>query len=151
MLFIGSQSFSQTSNVKNLPVLLSNFSYDKTFAELLAQFQILFPNAENVSFYNSDENLGARFTMNSLRYRVLLNKKGRLISKITQGTEKILPTDLRKMVKREYVEFIITAAALVEEGNRQIWVIHLEDDSQYVVARVENGELNENMKYTKAK
>jgi hypothetical protein len=83
--------------------------------------------------------------MNDLEYRVLLHRKGKLIYKITYGKEKHLPVNIRKMVKGNYVEFVITAASLVEEDKREIWVINLEDDSRYVSVSVENNEMSENM------
>ena len=149
VLFMGNNSFSQTLNVKNLPISVSNLSYEKTYSEVLTKFQTLFPNAENVRFYNIDKNTGATFKMNDLRYRVLLNKKGNLLVKITYGQEKHLPVEVRKAIKMEYIDFRITAASLVEEANRKIWVVHLEDDWEYVVVRAENNEVNENMAYKK--
>jgi len=146
---MGNNSFSQTSNVNNLPVSVSNFSYGKTYSEVLTQFHTLFPNAENVSFYNLDKNIVAAFKMTDLRYRVLLNKKGKLVYKITYGQEKHLPVEVRKAIKMEYVDFRIIGASLVEEANRSIWIVHLEDDWEYVVVRVENNEMDENMKYKK--
>jgi hypothetical protein len=144
-----SSSFSQSSNVENLQFSLRNISYDKSYSSVLTSFQKLFANAENVTWYSVKTDFGARFTINDLKYRVLLNKKGKLVYKITYGKEKHLPVDIRKAVKREYVEFRITAASLVEEANRSIWVIHLEDDWEYVIVRVEHNEINENMKYKK--
>lgn len=150
-LFVAGSSYSQSSNVKNLPLSVRNISYDKSYLNVLTRFQTLFPKAENVSFYNLKKNTGATFKINDLSYRVLFNKKGNLVYKIAYGKEKHLPVDIRKFVKREYVEFVITSASLVEEDKRQIWVINLEDDSEYVIARVENHELNENMKFKKVK
>ena len=149
VLFIGNKSFSQISNVKNLPVAVSNLSYVKTYSEVFTQFQTLFPNAENVRFYKIAKNTGATFKMTDLRYRVLLSKNGKLLFKITYGQEKHLPVEVRKAIKMEYIDFRITAASLVEEANRKIWVVHLEDDWEYVIVRVENNELNENMAYKK--
>lgn len=148
-LFIASSSFSQTANVETLPFSLRNTSYDQSYSNVLSGFQKLFSNAENVAWYNVKKDFGAKFTMNDLRYRVLFNKKGKLVYKITYGQEKHLPVAIRKAVKREYVEFRITAASLVEEANRSIWVIHLEDEWEYVIVRVEHNEINENAKYTK--
>ena len=149
LLFVAGNSFAQTANVETLPFSLRNVSYDKSYSNVLASFYKLFSNAENVSWYNVEKNFGAKFTMNNLRYRVLFNKKGNLVYKITYGTEKHLPVAIRKAVKREYVEFRITAASLVEEANRSIWVIHLEDEWEYVIVRVEHSEINENAKYKK--
>ena len=61
-----------------------------------------------------------------------------------------MPVHIRKEIKRAYVEFNITSATLVEEANRSIWVINLEDESHYVIARVENNEIEEVKKYVKA-
>lgn len=151
LLFIGGNSFSQSSNVKNLQFPVKNISQGKMYSKVLTQFETLFPNAENVNFYDLRKDIGATFKINDLRYRVLFNKKGRMVYKVTHGKEKHLPTDIRKLVKREYVEFIINDASLVEEAGRKIWVINLEDDSEYVIARFENDELNENMKFQKQK
>ena len=106
-------------------------------------------NAENVSWYQVNKGFVAKFTINDLMYQVLFNRKGRLVYKITYGKETHLPPDIRKMVKGNYVEFIITAASLVEEADRKIWVINIEDDSKYVIVRVENNEMDENLKYKK--
>ena len=149
VLFMGNNAFSQTSNVTNLPISVSNLSYGKNYSEVLAKFQTLFPNAENVSFHNMDKNTAATFKMNDLRYRVLLNKKGKLLFKITYCQEKHLPVEVRKAIKMEYIDFRIIGATLVEEGNRKIWVVHLEDDWEYVIVRAENNEVNENMAYKK--
>ena len=151
ILFMGSNSFSQSSNVKNLQFSVKNIPYGEPYSKVLTQFETLFPNAENVNFYSIKKNIGATFKINDLSYRVLFNKKGRLMYKVTHGKETHLPKDIRKLVKREYVEFNITAASLVEEAGRQIWVIILEDDSEYVIARFEDDELNENMKLQKQK
>ena len=150
-LFIISNSFSQLSNVENLQSSFANISYDKDYTNVQTEFQKLFSNAENISWYNVKKNFGATFTINDLRYRVLLNQKGKLMFKITYGKEKHLPPDIRKMVKRYYVEFFIKAASLVEEADRKIWVINLEDDSKYVIVRVEDNEIAENMNYKKQK
>jgi hypothetical protein len=148
-LFTVSNSFSQSSNVENLQFSLRNISYDKTYSSVLTNFHKHFSDAANVSWYHVKKDFGAKFTINDLRYRVLFNKKGKLVYKITYGKEKHLPVEIRKAVKREYVEFRITAASLVEEANRSVWVIHLEDDWEYVIVRVENNEIDENMKYKK--
>lgn len=149
LLMIGISSFSQSVNVENLPVSIANTSYNKAYTNVVTEFEKLFSNAQNVSWYRVDQHFGVRFSINDLRYRVLFNKKGNLVYKITYGQEKHLPRSVRKAVKMEYFDYHITAASLVEENNRQIWVVHLEDDFEYVIVRVENEELHQNLKYKK--
>lgn len=149
VLTMASQSFSQSVNVENLPVSVRNISYNKPYSNVLNEFNKLFADAEDVSWYKVDNDFGAKFTINDLKYRVLFNNNGKLVYKITYGQEKHLPLQVRKAVKMEYFDFKITAASLVEEANRKIWVVHLEDDFEYIIARVENDELHQNLKYRK--
>ena len=149
LLIVVSSSFSQSVNVSNVPVSVEEVSYNKPYTNVVTAFEKMFSNAENVSWYSVRNDFGAKFTINDLKYRVLLNAKGNLVYKITYGQEKHLPIEVRKAVKMQYFDFKITAASLVEEANRTIWVIHLEDDFEYVVVRVENDELHQNLKYKK--
>ena len=148
-LFIVSNSFSQPSNVENLHFSLGNISYHNTNTNAVAAFKKLFVNAENVSWHNVNKHFLVKFTVNDLMYKALFNQKGKLIYKISHGKEKHLPTDIRKMVKGNYVEYLITAAYLVEEADRKIWVISLEDDTNYVTVSVEDDQMNENLNYKK--
>lgn len=149
-LFIISSSFAQTS-VKNLQSIITNNSSAKVYENVKTEFDEMFANAENVKWDYVEKNFLAKFSVGDLNYRALLNHKGHLIYKITYGKEKHLPVDIRKNVKRDYVEYLITAAVLVEEANRSIWVINLEDDSNYAIVRVENDEMEEVTKYMKCK
>lgn len=148
-LFVLNNTFSQVTGIEKLQASLPNISYSKTQIKVLDEFQKLFSNAENVRWTNLGKDFLVTFTVRDLRYRVLLNPKGKLLYKITYGKEKLLPADIRKMVKRAYVEFLITAASYVEEANRKIWVINIEDDLKYVIVRVEENELHENLSFTK--
>ena len=144
-VLIISNSFSQVSKIGNVQPFLQNISYNNDFTNVVIAFHKRFSNAENVSWFNVNKKFGADFKINDLKYRVLLNRKGRLMYQITCGKEKLLPVDIRKLVKSNYVEFLITATFLVEEANRKIWVINLEDESRYVMVRFENNEMEETM------
>ena len=144
--FISSGSFAQTS-VKHLQIAATNNSYVQVYENVQAEFDKKFSNAENVVWDNLGKNFLAKFSIGDVKYRTLLNSKGQLIYKNTYGDEKLLPTYLRKEVKRNYVEYVITNVALVEEANRSIWVINLEDDTNYVIVRIENDEIEEVKQY----
>ena len=148
--FIASSSFAQTS-VKDVQTVVTNSSYVKVYENVKTEFDKRFSNAENVVWDNVGKNFLAKFSIGNVKYRTLFNSKGRLIYKNTYGNEKLLPTYLRKDVKRNYVEYLITNVVLVEEANRSIWVINLEDDTNYVIARVENDEIEEVKQYIKYK
>ena len=149
-LFIAGSSFAQTS-IKNIQPVITNNSYAKVYENVKNDFDKVFPKAENVVWDNVGKNFLAKFSIGNVNYRALLNPKGHLIYKNTYGNEKLLPTYLRKNVKSNYVEYQITAVALVEEAGRSIWVINLEDETNYVIARVENDEIEQVRQYMKTK
>ena len=148
--FIASTSFAQTS-VKDFQILSPNNSDVRVYENVQAEFEKRFSNAENVAWDNLGKNFLAKFSIDGVKYRTLFNAKGHLVYKNTYGDEKLLPTSLRKNLKRNYVEYLITSVVLVEEANREIWVVNLEDDTNYVIARVENDEIEEVKQYTKSK
>lgn len=145
-----SNSFAQQTSIKSVQPVLTNSTYSKVYENVLTEFQRHFPNAEDVQWYNIKKDYLARFSIDDLEYRALLDRKGNLLYKITYGREKHLPANIRKDIKRNYVEFLITLAVFVEEDNRKIWIINLEDDSEHVIVRVENDEIEEVQKYRKA-
>lgn len=146
-----SNSFAQENSIRNLQPVLTNGTYIKVYENIRSEFQKIFANAENVSWYTIDKNFLAKFFIDGLEKRALFNPKGKLIYEMSYGKEKHLPADIRKNVKRSYVEYAITSATLVEESNRSIWVINLEDEFGYAIVRVENNELEEVKKYLKVK
>lgn len=81
----------------------------------------------------------------------LYNVKGNLIYSICYGSEKDLPRDVRRLVKKEYVEYNILQAIEVNQDNRTIWVINLGDDISLITIRVENGSIEKMKHYTKSK
>lgn len=150
-IFIMSSSLAQPSTVKNLQPALTNSPSFKIYENVVEEFEKKFTNAENVRWEKNKKNFLAKFSLGGLDKRALFNPKGLMIYEISYGKEKHLPTGIRKEVKKNYVEFLITSAILVNEANRSIWVINLEDDSHYVTVRVENDEIEEVKKYLKSK
>ena len=149
-MFIAGSSFAQTS-VKSFQPFIANSSSEKVYENVKNEFDKMFSTAEDVTWDNLGKNFLAKFSIGDVKYRTLLNPKGQLIYKNTYGSEKLLPTYLRKNLKMNYVEYQITAVTLVEEAGRSIWVINLEDEAKYVIARVENDEIEEVRQYVKAR
>lgn len=147
-LFIAGNSMAQTS-LNNFRSVVTSKPYPKVYENVKTEFEKLFPASENLRWETVGKNFLAKFSTGDVRKHALLNPKGQLVYQITFGTEKHLPTSIRKNVKRNYVEYKITAASFIEEANRKIWVINLEDDTSYVIVRVEDEELEEVRSYTK--
>ena len=148
-ILFASSSFAQINLITQSPVAITGANF-KTSAKIQTEFDKLFTNAENVSWYEQDKKFLVKFTMNDQKHQAVLNKKGSLIYDISYGTEKNLPTDVRKQVKSIYFDYSITLAIKVEEDNRAIWVVNMEDDKNLITVRVEDGEMEEVKNLSKA-
>jgi hypothetical protein len=69
---------------------------------------------------------------------------------VSYGYEQNLPEEILKQVQSSYEEFEITRVFNVKQSGRNIWVVNLEGIKNYVLVRVEEGELEEVSKYPKA-
>lgn len=83
------------------------------------------------------------FYVDGIRTNALYSKNGYLIYTIAFGTEKQLPDNLTRLVKNSYSGYDITAVTEVNENNRHIWVVQLQNSKKVITARIENEELEE--------
>ena len=74
-----------------------------------------------------------------------------MIYSICYGTEKDLPTNIRKMVKSVYYDYTINMTMQVNEHNRTIWLVLLEDSDKFLTVRIDNDEMEEAQQLDKIK
>ncbi|HKH60125.1 MAG TPA: hypothetical protein VKA49_04800 [Flavitalea sp.] len=141
-------SFSQVSEFKDLKpaVVIRDV---KVYQNILDEFHKQFPAAENISWSRLGKNFLSNFNSADKKYAVLFKPEASVVYKITYGTEKHLPVDIRKWVKRVYVEFNIASAIEIKEAGRNIWLINVVDNTEFAWVKVENDEIVEVQKYTK--
>lgn len=117
----------------------------------LKAFSRSFKNSTASKWYRVGKFYLVDFTINENENKALYDVKGNLKYSINYGSEKDLPGNIRKMIKREYVEYNILQAINVCEESRNIWVINLDDDANLITARVEHGSIEETGRYRKTK
>ncbi len=109
-----------------------------------------FKDALHPRWYQMDKNYLVKFIMNEQKNNSLYDRNGYLIYHISYGKEKHLPADVISQVKTGYPTYDITTAIHVNQANRSIWVINLESGKNWVLARVEDGQLDEVERLRKA-
>jgi hypothetical protein len=152
VLFIGNiQLYAQDKDsVVSLPEITVT-SPVKVSNQLDNAFKSTFPNAENLSWYKHDKDYLAKFIADDMDHSALFKKNGYMKYDISYGHEYNLPEETLQLVKSHYNnEFAITTAINVKEGGRNIWVVHLEGDKDYVTIRIEDQDLEEVERYKKA-
>ena len=95
------------------------------------------------NFHNS-------FYTNGNRASALFDKHGHLIYAITYVREKDMPSDVRKIVKSKYYDYMITLAIEVKQNDRDIWIVNMKDDSTYITVREEDGEMELEQQFKEA-
>jgi hypothetical protein len=88
--------------------------------------------------------------MNDQKNRALFEKNGALVYHISFGFEDNLPGDVKQLVQDNYGDYYIKRAINVEQGDRNIWVINMENNKKLVIVRVEDGSLEEVGNYDKS-
>lgn len=106
-------------------------------------FKKSFPDAENAKWSRLNKDFLVEFITADLNNRVLFHKNGAIVYHIKYGGEKNLPSEVRKLVKSNYYDYNIVKAINVLEDRRDIWIVNMEDNKKFVIARVEEGELEE--------
>jgi hypothetical protein len=108
-----------------------------------------FPDALDAEWFRASRKYLVRFMMADQQNSTLIKNNGHIVYHIAYGFEKDLPADIRMIVRTHYPDFSITKAITIEEQNRTIRVVNLEDKKKLILVRIEEGELEEVGNYNK--
>ena len=114
-------------------------------------FAHYFASVTDQKWSMAGKNFHCSFYTNGLLSYVLFNKRGNLIYTIAYGTEKNLPSDVRKIIKSEYYDYIISVAIKVKQNERDIWIVYLRNGINQLTVRVEDGEMEKVQEFAKSK
>jgi len=142
LLLITGSLQAQDNSIKSLPTVTvtSTASVNK---KVFDAFNDSFKDAVSPTWYRLDKDYLVKFITGDMNNTALYKKNGTMVYEISYGHESNLPKDVRRLVKSNYVDFNIVQAIQVKEYNRNIWVVNLEDDKKLIIARVEEGGLEE--------
>jgi hypothetical protein len=139
---------AQDTALKSLPAITVTPA-TKVPAAVNKSFNESFQNAQNPEWLKMNKNYLVTFITNDQKNRALYEKNGELIYHIHYGIEKNLPDDIRKLIKSNYLDYKIVMAISVNQDKRNIWVVNLEGEKDYIIVREEDEQLEEVGKMTK--
>ena len=153
-----SKSFAQNSSdyafsgiaVNASPAMPVINGIDNKSSKVQSAFSNYFKNAANESWSKINKNYHVSFTVDGKKNRAMLTKAGNLIYAILYGSEKDLPKEVRKQIKGTYYDYSIMSAIKVQQNNRMIWVVQMEDEKTNLTVRVEDGEMEEVRQFIKS-
>ncbi len=148
-LICNSRLIAQNDSVVSLPPITIT-AITEVGSAVNNAFSQTFPDAINVSWYKFDKDYLARFIENDMDHNAMFKKNGVLKYDVSFGYENNLPEGVHEIVTSTYPDHKITRAFRVKEGDRDIWVVNLEGVKNYVIARVEDNELEEVRRFNKS-
>ena len=131
------QSFSSDVTTSTKKLNKSDVS-----SRTIRSFSKLFKNSEP-SWSVLDKNFLATFEVEGRYARALFTNSGYNIYTILRGTEKNLPSDVRSIIKSNYIDFTIGTVNEVRVADKTAWFVNLQSDKELVVAKVIDSELEE--------
>ncbi|MDQ6761597.1 MAG: hypothetical protein M3015_03095 [Bacteroidota bacterium] len=149
-------AFKFSSNTDNKSLLLSGSKLaDKIESvnvtkKILKNFNKNYHDVIDVKWEQGNGTFLAIFYENKILYKTLFSKNGKIIYTIYFGPEKQLPADIRGIVKSQYYDYKIIQVVNIMENQRQIWVVYMGGDLNYVTVRIENGEMEEVQNFKRA-
>jgi hypothetical protein len=146
-MLLVSNSFAQENESQTLaPVTVVTSNVNRN---VIRAFENSFSSAVNPMWYKMGEKFLVKFTERDLPHHVCYHKNGALVYNITFGNEKTVPFGVKKLVSNNYLDYNIIAATNVQDNNRDVWVIKLEDDKRLVSVQVENDDVLELSRFQK--
>lgn len=105
-------------------------------SKAVRDFQARFQNVENARWFSDQNGFMSYFTKNGYGNRVFYDRKGHWQFSLMVYTEDQLPVDLRASVKAKYFDLAITLIEEVQTNNGMVYIVHLEDKSNFKILRL---------------
>lgn len=150
LFMVTTAASAQDNGFKELPEITISKDMPQISDRVWNSFQEYFKGASKIRWYEINKNYLAKFIMNEQDNQAAFTKKGNLIYHISYGAENNLPEDVRKIVKESYYSQNITSVIKVNQDDKIVWVVNLEDDNNLYLVRVTDGALDEIEKYNRA-
>ena len=142
ILLFATGAYAQDKGIKALPPVTVTTSANVS-KKVLASFQSSFKDAVSPIWYRLNKDYLVEFIVGDMKNRALYQKNGAIVYQISYGHENNLPKEVRRLVKSNYIDFNIVQAINVQEDERNIWVVNLEDNDKFIIVRVEDEALEE--------
>lgn len=148
LLFAGT---AQAQEIKSLPnVTVTSPATPITVSHKLTKiFNDDFKDAVSPAWYKLNKNYLVYFIADDMNNRALYRKNGHMVYNFRYGFEKHLPADVKEAVKAAFNNYDITSAINVQQDNRNIWLVNLQDWDKLIIARVEKGKMDDVAEYFK--
>lgn len=109
--------------------------------EVSESFSRLFKDAVAPEWYEVNKRYVVNFIYDDQRNRAVFTKGGSLVYHMVYAAENEIPEDVKSRVKSKYSNYDITFAVKVEQDDRKVWIINVENEAKILVLRIEEDDM----------
>lgn len=142
-MFSANIASAQHSKRNMLPVVNITGSGPNLNSNVRKAFERSFKNAEKIQWFRVNQNYTVKFIEDEQIHSALYRQNGELIYHIAYGNQANLPINLLGQVKSGYKNFSIARVFSINQDNRTVWVVNLENKEYMVMARLEDNSIVE--------
>jgi hypothetical protein len=135
--------FAQNPKRKVLPQVTITSNNTSVTQRVLTNFEKLSSGASNVRWTEINNRYLAKYEQNNMKHNALFLKRGYRVYDVGYGYEKDLPSDIRKMVTSYYKDHDVSRVFEIQQDNRRVWIVNLQNPKSLVSARIEDGDMRE--------
>ena len=140
---------NQTSNTYQV-VHVNSLKMNEISSQVIRHFNKLYPNSEP-TWKKQGKNFLATIVKDGKYIRALFSKDGYLLYHIITGKEWHLPTSVRNLIKSIYYDFSIASINEVNVKDQKFWTVNLQGNSELVIVRVTDEDIEELHRYLLSK
>lgn len=115
----------------------------------MRDFTNRFGDVEDAMWSSNGDRMRAKFTKEDILHMIDYDRKGKWVSTIDVYDENKLRSDVRKIVKSNYIDYAIVKVIEVKIGKSQVHFVKLENESMLLTLHIKNGEITEMENYRK--
>jgi hypothetical protein len=124
-----------------LKITPAEFAAPEVNSKALRDFRKNFPNVEGEQWTPIKDGWLVTFTQDNIQSKVVYSTRGDWQFSIDYYTEQKLPADVRTIVKSKYFDYSITGVEEVHVQDKIIYLVHMQDEKTWKIARISNGEM----------
>ena len=121
-----------------------NYDLKDVNEKAVKKFEKEFPNVNQPSWYKAEDGYIATFKTDDVLTKVSYDEKGRYLHTIHYYGEKMLPKDVRQIIKSVYYDYSITSVVEIhsnETYGETTYVVTIEDASSMKILQISNFEI----------
>ena len=144
---VASHGFTQVLDLEKPILMTSKAEPVDVKKHLWEDFNAFFKNTKDVKWFWTGKHYVVNFLIEDQNHSAMFKKDGILLHHLHFGSEKILPSEIRKLVRMGYSEYNIMSVVVLTTGRKIASFINLSDEQELIEIRIDDMRIDELRRY----